>query len=550
MQSVPETWDETVDVLVAGTGAAGLAAANVAAGRGATVLVVEKAASTGGTTKKSFGFAWVPNNHFLQDLGVPDSREAALRYMARLSKPMLYNPDHETLGLSPWEYEALCAHYDNGSAAISELLSLGAIDVSHAAGFPDMYGTLPENEVPAGRTLFPTRGNLGPTGGAMLAEDLLLAAKRAGIEVRLETPLADLVVDDAGNVVGAVLGGRYQGVTVRALRGVIGATGSFAQNEEFRRRYLERSYIGTCAAFTNTGDFLELTRDVGAEFANMNLAMQTPILVERIEREGENFRGSFVLPGDGMIVVNRRGARVISEAGSYQDIGKAFFRWDPQTASYSNTPLIAIWDEDVNSRYGVDALGNPVPAAGADPYWVIKADTMEELEAQISKRLADLRSLLGPVELHADFGTALRATLARFAGFAETGVDEDFGRGSTPFEQALGSFFGTGAGVNPTMRALAESGPFYAAILGPGLYETVGGAVTDANARVIRRDGSVVEGLYGAGTSVAAPFGEGTWGGGTNIAYALISGYRAAVHASGRTGSAATSTQTPVAAGR
>ncbi len=550
MQPVPEKWDETVDVLVAGTGAAGLAAANVAAGRGATVLVVEKAASTGGTTKKSFGFAWVPNNHFLQGLGVADSREAALRYMARLSKPMLYNPEHETLGLSSWEYEGLCAHYDNASSAISELLALGAIDVSHAADFPDMYGTLPEDETPSGRTLFPTRGNLGPTGGAVLAEDLLHAAERAGVEVRLETSLADLVVDDAGNVVGAVLGGRHQGVTVRTLGGVIGATGSFAQNEESRRRYLERSYIGTCAAFTNTGDFLELTRELGAEFANMSLAMPTPILVERIEREGENFRGSFVLPGDGMIVVNRRGFRVASEAGSYHDLGKAFFEWDPQTASYPNTPLIAIWDEDVNSRYGADALGNPVPAAGADPYWVITADTLDELQAKLAGRLADLRSLLGAVELHADFGTELRATITRFAGFAETGVDEDFGRGSTPFELALGSFFGTGSGVNPTMRALAESGPYYAALLGPGLYETVGGAITDAKARVLRRDGSVVEGLYGAGTSVAAPFGEGTWAGGTNIAYALTSGYRAAVHASGRIEGAAKSTKTPVGATR
>jgi 3-oxosteroid 1-dehydrogenase len=550
MQSVPEKWDETVDVLVAGTGAAGLSAANVAAGRGATVLVVEKAASPGGTTKKSFGFQWVPNNHFLQALGVSDSREGALRYMARLSRPLLYNREHETLGLTPWEYEALCAHYDNASAAISELVSLGAIDVSHAAEFPDAYCMLPEDETPAGRTLFPTRGQLGPTGGAVLAEDLLLAAQRAGVEVRLETPLADLVVDDAGRVVGAVLGGRHDGITVRARRGVIGATGSFAQNEELRQRYLDRPYLGTCAAYTNTGDFLNLTRDVDAELASMNLAMPTPILVERIEREGEDFRGSFILPGDGMIVINKRGKRVVSEAATWSDTGKAFFAWDPQTASYANTPLFAIWDDDVHTRYGVDALGNPVPAAGADPYWVISADTLEGLEAAIAERLAGLHALLGRVELDETFGESLRATLARFAGFAESGIDEDYGRGSTPFELALGSFFGSGTGVNPTMRALSESGPYYAAILGPGLYETVGGAVTDANARVIRRDGSVIEGLYGAGTAVAAPFGEGSWGGGTNVAYALISGYRAAVHAAARTDEEPASDEAPVAAVR
>lgn len=550
MQSVPEQWDETVDVLVAGTGAAGLSAANIAAGRGAKVLVVEKAATMGGTTRKSFGFQWVPNNHFLQEAGVVDSREGAMRYMARLAKPLLYDADHETLGLAQWEYDALGAHYDNGSRAITELVSLGAIDVSHAADFPDAYGDLPEDEVPSGRTMFPTRGGAGPTGGLCLAEDLFAAVERAGIEVRFETPLADLVVDEEGHVVGAVLGGQHAGRTVRTRGGVIGATGSFAQNEEFRRRHLDRAYLGTCAAKTNTGDFLELTRDVGAELANMSLAMPTPILVERIEREGEDFRGSFILPGDGLVVVNRRGARVFSETASWSETGKAFFAWDGQTASYDNTPLFAIWDADVHGRYGVDALGNPVPAAGADPYWVITGDTLEDLEAQIADRLTNLQSLLGKVKLAETFGVGLRSTLERYAGFAESGLDEDFGRGSTPFQQALGGFFGSGTGVNPTMRALADTGPYYAAILGPGLYETVGGAMTDVNARVIRRDGSIVDGLYGAGTAVAAPFGEGSWGGGTNVAYALVSGYRAAVHASSRLDAANKEIAEPVGAGR
>ena len=411
-------------------------------------------------------------------------------------------------------------------------------------------GELPEDEVPVGRTLFPTRGGAGPTGGLCLAEDLFAAAERAGVEIRFETPLADLIVDDEGRVVGAVLGGKHEGTTVRTLGGVIGATGSFAQNEEFRRRHLDRSFLGTCAAPTNTGDFLELTRDVGADLANMSHAMPTPVLVERIEREGDDFRGSFILPGDGLVVVNRRGARVFSETASWSETGKAFFTWDAPTATYANTPLFAIWDDDVHTRYGVDALGNPVPAAGAEPYWVITADTLEDLQAQIADRLTGLRSLLGDVKLDDTFGAGLAATLERFAGFAQSGVDEDFGRGSTPFQQALGAFFGSGTGVNPTMRALADTGPYYAAILGPGLYETVGGAMTDVNARIIRRDGSIVDGLYGAGTAVAAPFGEGSWGGGTNVAYALVSGYRAAVHASTRLESTAGQVEEPVGAAR
>jgi anaerobic glycerol-3-phosphate dehydrogenase len=84
------------------------------------------------------------------------------------------------------------------------------------------------------------------------------------------------------------------------------------------------------------------------------------------------------------------------------------------------------------------------------------------------------------------------------------------------------------------MRALADEGPYHAAIFGPGLFETVGGAVTDPHGRVARTDGSLVEGLYGVGTCVAGPWGEAAWSGGHNVAYALISAYRAAVHASAR----------------
>jgi hypothetical protein len=84
------------------------------------------------------------------------------------------------------------------------------------------------------------------------------------------------------------------------------------------------------------------------------------------------------------------------------------------------------------------------------------------------------------------------------------------------------------------MRALAGAGPYHAAILGPGLFETVGGAITDPHGRVARTDGTLVEGLYGVGTCVAGPWGEAAWSGGHNVAYALISAYRAAVHASAR----------------
>ena len=83
-------WDARVDVVVAGSGGSGLVAALMAADGGSRVVVLEKGSDTGGTTRKSGGGVWVPNNHHMHALGLPDSREGALRYMARTAYPNRY----------------------------------------------------------------------------------------------------------------------------------------------------------------------------------------------------------------------------------------------------------------------------------------------------------------------------------------------------------------------------------------------------------------------------------------------------------------------------
>src|SRR5215813_11059312 len=83
-------WDDAADVLVVGAGAGGLVTAVAAADGGASVVVLEKAAQYGGTTWKSGGGSWVPNNHFQRELGVEDRRDDVLRYMARTARPTRY----------------------------------------------------------------------------------------------------------------------------------------------------------------------------------------------------------------------------------------------------------------------------------------------------------------------------------------------------------------------------------------------------------------------------------------------------------------------------
>ena len=111
------SWDSEVDVLVAGSGIGGLGTAAIAAANGAEVAVVEKAATIGGTTAKSAAYMWIPNNRYLREAGGTDPRPDALRYMAKLARPRLYDPDHPSLGLPEWEYAGIAAFYDHASEA-------------------------------------------------------------------------------------------------------------------------------------------------------------------------------------------------------------------------------------------------------------------------------------------------------------------------------------------------------------------------------------------------------------------------------------------------
>jgi hypothetical protein len=274
---------------------------------------------------------------------------------------------------------------------------------------------------------------------------------------------------------------------------------------------------------------------VGAELANMNQAWSAPIVLERLERDPAGVAGSFVLPGDGLIVVNRNGRRVMNEKAPYNEQTRAFFAWDPQSATYPNLPLIAIWDELVATSVGGTDFGNPVPPAGSDDYWVIHADDLAELSQGIADRLDRVALAPGHAVLSADFETDLERTLAGFGDFADTGVDAEYGRGETPIERAVTEMFGPGDGVNPTMRRLRDTGPFHATLLGPGTLDTKGGPKVDTDGRVLCPDGSPIPGLYGAGNCVASPSGEAYWGAGGTIGPIFCFAYRAGRHVASRT---------------
>ena len=111
-------WDHEADIVVVGSGVGACTAAAVSHDNGDSVLVVEKAPTVGGTSAKSAGVLWIPNNFTLKERGIADERADCLKYMARFSYPEQYNAGDANLGLSSLNFELLEAFYDNASDAV------------------------------------------------------------------------------------------------------------------------------------------------------------------------------------------------------------------------------------------------------------------------------------------------------------------------------------------------------------------------------------------------------------------------------------------------
>src|SRR5512136_497377 len=110
---VNSQWNYEADVIVVGSGAAAYSAAVTSKWKGAEVIMVEKATLYGGTTLRSGGGFWIPNNRFQKEKGIEDKKEDATRYMARYSFPHLYDRNDPHLGLPENEYNLISMYYDS-----------------------------------------------------------------------------------------------------------------------------------------------------------------------------------------------------------------------------------------------------------------------------------------------------------------------------------------------------------------------------------------------------------------------------------------------------
>jgi len=534
-------WDHEVDIVVVGSGAAGLSAAVTAAGEGAKVLVLEAAPVAGGATARSGGGYWIPNNRFMREKGLTDPRQDAVRYMARYSFTQLYDPDAKFYGVPENNYHQMEAMWDNAAPAVERLEKLGAM-IYRADDSYDYWEYCPENKAPAGRLVWTVprpNGGTAARGGAELIAQMKDWMDKHGVPILLEHRATRLILNKKKEVIGieATTDEGAKTVTIRARKAVHFGSGGFILNPELRLNFQRGPVFGACGPMTNQGDFVYMGTEAGAKLGNMQNGWRFQLVLDQALQSPALATDVWGVIGDSMVVVNKFGKRVVDEKRPYSDRGEIHFVYDPQHQEWTNLVLFQIFDQRIAD---LSAGFYPFPPKGTSAPHVLKGETMDDLANAIAARLAQHGGKIGGFKLDKTFNANLKETVTRFNRFAESGVDEDFNRGGPTFkyDAQWHERFGGQEAVkandkpNKTMYPIASKGPYYAILLCSGSADTNGGPVINEKSQVLSTKNQVIPGLYGAGNCISAPSGRAYWGGGATIGTALTFGYIAGMNAS------------------
>lgn len=533
-------WDHRADIVIVGSGVGAATAAMTALENGDSIVLIEKAPIFGGTSAKTVGVLWIPNNFTLREKGVEDSKQDCLAYLARYSFPEQYDAGDPGLGLSAAAYALLEAFYDNASSATDMLRSTGALKLAEWRMFhldrsaTDYLDQVSENKVPQGRTLgtLARKGEMG-TGVDMMAQMEAALLKR-NTPVLLEHKATRLVMNERGRVVGLEADRAGKTVSIRAHKAVIFASGGYVHNPQMVANHQRNHIYGSCAIPMATGDFISIAGAAGAKMGNLSGAWRTQVVLEQTIKSSKLAGGVFIPPGDSMFQVNKYGRRVVNEKRNYNDRTEVHGIFDSTRAEYKNQLLFMIYDQR-----SAEAFANiyPIPEQATGASHVLSGESLEKLSDSLDKRLQETASFTGGVRLDASFTKNLQATLSRFNGFAESGKDEDFQRGAATYDSEWHLAFspmrpGTRWPENNfpsvTMHPLTGQGPYYAIILVAGALDTNGGPMIDASARVLDTKDRPIPGLYGTGNCIASPSRDAYWGAGCPLGLSLTFGYVAA----------------------
>lgn len=571
-------WDAEHDVVVVGSGGAAFAAAITARAMGSDVVMFEKGAYVGGTTLVSGGGMWIPNSKQMQDAGLEDPREDALKYMARHSFPHLFQPDDERLGLSNHDFDMLSAYYDTGSVAMDFIEQAGAAKwtMQEISGNPgqlnvDYQAHFEEDVAKEGRTLAPLDADGNQGGGGLLIQGYQAWAEQHAVPVKLFHRVERVIVNDAGHVIGVEVSvtdpatagqasnpdtdqsatpegvipsatpdldaatpvATGQMLAIRARKGVVFGSGGFARNDDMMHHLMPAPYYGGCSAPTNEGDFLRISSSVNAKLGNLHQVWRNEGIFEQATANTSAYNCAWYFNGDAFLMVNKEGHRFVNEQRNYQDRPMAHFDWDPNEATWKNLLSFLVYDQRQQENWP----GFPIPEDPTTAPYVITGDTLEDLAAAIEERMASLAVVTKGMQLHEDFAVNFVEEVARFNEYATTGQDLDFQRGDFPYDQGWNSMpanlpeWPSEGQPNKTMHPLSDTGPYYAIIMAAAAVDTSGGPVINTNGQILTWDDTPVEGLYGAGNCVACPSVNAYWGGGTTLGHAHVWGYAAGKHA-------------------
>lgn len=530
-QAASASFTAEYDIVVVGSGCAGLTSALFSRWHGNSVVVLEKAGALGGTTFKSAFWYWVPNNAPMRAAGIEDPKPDFLKYVARLSRPQFYDPDHPRFGLTQWEYEMCEAIYDSASPAAELLAEKGALPYRHVPFATDYFAELPENKAKSGRVLTPKDNSPSMAiGGQVAVGTLSSAARRDGITFKTGHRVQRVILNSKGEAIGVEAQKDDDSVVrIRARKAVIFGSGGFTHDPELRSNFLNVPVYGGCAAFTNEGDLIRISSSLGVQLRNMNHAWLCPITFEKAMARDGSMSGMFSVAGDSMIFVDKRGKRVVNEKLNYNELCQKLFEWDGPKAEYPYLILISIWDQRSQDHSASNDYGSAIVPPGADDRHVIKSDTLEGLSEQISLRLKKYAGVIGHMKLEASFMSNLRETIMRFNGFAAAGKDDDFHRGERLSDVLFnGAVKNEPNRKNPTMWPISTSGPYYAALVGGGTLDTKGGPKTNTHGQILDIHDKPIPGLYGVGNCVASASGGAYWAGGGTLGPMIAFAYRAA----------------------
>jgi 3-oxosteroid 1-dehydrogenase len=531
--------ERACDLVVIGSGGAGLTGALVAALGGARVILLEKTELVGGTTAMSGGGIWIPCNPRMADVGVSDTREEALTYLRACTG-------------GQGEDEHLVALVDHGAAMVRMLEEQAGIRFQAwppIGGAIDYRPWLPGAKQ-GGRAIEPigiSLSELGPWAerlrtnpllrgasnkldyysqrqhllppevlalprpddahidiywhGTALSAWLLRACLAHGVEVLTNSRATRLQLAD-GRIVAVEVEQDGAAVTIHAPH-LLMASGGYTHNEELKRLWLTRPLDFTCDIEANEGDGHLMGMAVGAQVAGLGDAWWLP----HVPLGGDGVtnlagtREDRILPHT--LMVNGTGRRFMNEATNYYDCGEKF---GAKTGSGPrNFPAWLIFDRQGVERYMLLALKVP---QGPAPDWLHVGSSIAELAASIGVD-----------------AVALAATIARFNGFARSGIDEDFHRGENPWDRAWGD-----PEHHPNVSlGTVETPPFYAIPVHPGANATRGGLRVDARGRVLSAaDGLPIPGLYAAGNCSNGSAAGSYCGPGATLGPAMTFAYLAA----------------------